>query len=118
MTKQEKFLSQRQRYQPIILPQSFSDEQMVRDWTLSEIDRAAVNKYRKNFRLFISIQICSVRLYGRFLNQAHDLSPHIINYLGQQLDLPPSLAIEVPEGKATFTKYRQSILRHLGFEKI
>jgi hypothetical protein len=31
MTTPENFLSKRQRYQLISLPQSFSDEQMVRD---------------------------------------------------------------------------------------
>lgn len=117
MTKPEQFLSQRQRYQPISLPQSFSDEQMVMDWTLTELDREEIGKYRKSFRLFIAIQICSVRLYGRFLNPVHDLSPYIINYLGQQLSLPPSLAIEVPERKATYTEHRQNILQHLGFGK-
>ena len=84
MTAQEKFLSKRQRYRPISLPQSFSDEQMVKDWTLSESDREEIGKYSKNFRLFIAIQICSIPLYGRFLNQVHALSPHIVNYLGQQ----------------------------------
>ena len=117
MTAQEKFLSKRQRYQPISLPQSFSDEQMVKDWSLSESDREEIGKYRKNFRLFIAIQICSVRLYGRFLNQVHDLSPHIVNYLGQQLALPPSLAIDVPQRKATYTDHRQNILKHLEFQK-
>ena len=118
MTAQEKFLSKRQRYQPISLPQSFSDEQMVKDWTLSESDQEEIGKHRKNFRLFIAIQICSVRLYGRFLNQVHDLSPHIVNYLGQQLALPPSLAIDVPQRKATYTDHRQNILKHLGFQKL
>ncbi|UBF30112.1 Tn3 family transposase (plasmid) [Kovacikia minuta CCNUW1] len=117
MTTPENFLSKRQRYQPIALPQSFSDEQMVRDWTLSEADKEAVNEYRKSTRVFIAIQLCSVRLYGRFLNQVHDLSPHISNYLGQQLALPPSLAIEVPERKATYTEHRHNILKHLGFQK-
>ncbi len=117
MTTEEKFLTTRQRYQPIALPQSFSEEQLVRDWTLSEKDREKVNTFRKVFRLFIAIQICSVRLYGRFLYQVHDLSPHIINYLDQQLALPPSLAVEVPERKSTFTKYRQKILKHLEFQK-
>ena len=117
MTTQEQFLSKRQRYQPISLPQSFSDEEMVRDWTLSASDIEEVEKYRKNFRLFIVIQLCAVRLYGRFLNQVHDLSPHIINYLGQQLDLPPSLAVEVPERKATYTDHRQNIMAYLGFQR-
>ena len=91
---------------------------MVKDWTLSESDREEIRKYRKNFRLFIAIQICSVRLYGRFLNQVHDLSPHIVNYLGQQLALPPSLAIDAPQRKATYTDHRQNILKYLGFQKL
>ena len=77
-----------------------------------------MEKYRKNFRLFVAIQLCSVRLYGRFLNQIHDLSPHIVDYLGQQLDLPPSLAIDVPERKATYTDHRQTIMQYLGFQKL
>ena len=81
MTAKEHFLSKRQRYQPISLPQHFSDEEMARDWTLSVRDRAEVETYRKSFRLFGAIQLCSVRLYGRFLNQVHDLSPHIISIL-------------------------------------
>jgi len=101
VTAKEQFLSNRQRYQPISLPQHFSDEEMARDWTLSESDRQEIERYRKNSRLYIAIQICAVRLYGRFLNPVHDLSPHIVDYLGQQLDLPPSLAVEVPEREAT-----------------
>jgi hypothetical protein len=117
VTPKEQFLSKRQRYQPISLPQQFSDEEMVRDWTLSASDTQEIEKYRKNFCLFVTIQLCSVRLYGRFLNQVHDLSPHIINYLGQQLDLPPSLAVEVPERKATYTDHRQNIMTYLGFQR-
>jgi len=67
MADKEKFLSNRQRYQPISLSQAFSDEEMVRDWTLSETDLAEVGRYRKN-SLFVAIQLCAVRLYGRFLS--------------------------------------------------
>ena len=117
MTTKEQFLSKHQRYRPISLPQNFSDEEMARDWTLSASDKEEIGKYRKNSRLFVAVQLCSVRLYGRFLNQVHDLSPHIMNYLGRQLDLPPSLAVEVPERKATYTDHRQNILKQLGFQK-
>jgi hypothetical protein len=75
MTVNEKFLTQRQRYQPVTLPQDFSDEEMARDWTLSEADKMEVNRYRTNSRLFITIQLCAVRLYGRFLVEVNDLSP-------------------------------------------
>ena len=44
MTAKEQFLSNRQRYQPIALPQQFSDEEMVRDWTLSPSDIAEIAK--------------------------------------------------------------------------
>jgi TnpA family transposase len=99
------------------LPQHFSDEEMARDWTLLERDRHEIERYRKDSRLYMAIQICAVRLYGRFLHHVHDLSPHIINYLGQQLDLPPSLTVAVPEREATYLEQRQNILKHLGFQR-
>jgi TnpA family transposase len=117
MPTPEQFLSKRQRYQPVAVPQHVSEENMARDWTLSDSDRAEVSKYRKSSRLFVAIQLCAVRLYGRFCAQVHDLSPHIVHYLGRQLDLPPSLALEVPDRKATYTEYRQHILTYLGFQR-
>jgi hypothetical protein len=44
MTAEEKFLSSKKRYQPILLPKEFSDEEMARDWTLSEGDKAEIGK--------------------------------------------------------------------------
>lgn len=79
MTANEKFLTQRQRYQPVTLPQDFSDEEMARDWTLSEADQKEVNRYRTNSRLFIAIQLSAVRLYGRFLVEVNDLSPRFLS---------------------------------------
>lgn len=117
MTTKERFLSKRQRYQPLSLPHNFSDEEMIRDWTLSDDDKEEIGKSRKIFRLYIAIQICAVRLYGRFLNQVHELSPHIVNYLGQQLDLPPSLVVQTPEREATYLEHRQNVLKYLGFQR-
>lgn len=117
MPPKEQFLSTRQRYQPISRPQDFSDEAMARDWTLLEGDQQEIERYRHSSRLYIAIQICAVRLYGRFLNQVHELSPHIVNYLGQQLDLPPSLSVEVPQREATYLEHRQNVLKHLGFQR-
>ena len=117
MPPQEQFLSKRQRYQPIALPQHFSDEELARDWTLFAGDHHEIARYRKGSRLYIAIQICAVRLYGRFVNPFHDVSPHIVNYLGQQLDLPPSLTVEVPEREATYLEHRQNVLKHLGFQR-
>lgn len=117
MTANEKFLTQRQRYQPVTLPRDFSDEEMARHWTLSEVDKQEVRRYRTNSRLFIAIQLCAVRLYGRFLAEVNDLSPRIVSYLTGQLDLPPSLTINTPDRDATFSEQRKSILVYLGFSK-
>jgi hypothetical protein len=117
MSTKERFLSNQKRYQPINLPQEFSDEEMARDWTLSEIDKEEVNRHGQGYRLFIAVQLCAVRLYGRFLSEAHDMSPRIIAYLNNQLGLPPTLTIQVPKRKATYTQYRKNILIHLGFQK-
>lgn len=117
MTTSEGFLNQRQRYQSIKLPQDFSDEEMARDWTLSDADKKEISKYRKNSRIFIAIQLSALRLYGRFLAEANGLSPRIVNYLNNQLGLPPSLTVATPEREATFSEYRKNILNYLGFSK-
>ena len=117
MSAKERFLSNKKRYHPISLPQEFSDEEMARDWTLSKSDIEEVIKYRKENRLFIAIQLCTVRLYGRFLSEVNDLSPRIISYLNHQLSLPPSLTVPVPNRKATYIEYRKNILAYLGFQK-
>ena len=117
MTANEGFLNQRQRHQPIKLPQDFSDEEMARDWTLSDADKKEISKYRKSSRLFIALQLCAVRLYARFLAEVNDLSPRIINYLNNQLGLPPSLTLPTPEREATFSEHRKNILNYLGFSK-
>ena len=117
MDKKDRFLSDKKRYHPISLPQEFSDEEMVRDWNLSSDDQREIRRYRVDNRLFIAVQLCVVRLYGRFLKDVNDLSPRIISYLSQQLDLPPTLTIQVPSRKATYSEQRQQILSHLGFEK-
>ena len=117
MTAKEQFLTNQQRNQPLMLPQRFSDEEMVRDWTLSRRDCQVVNKYRKQYRLGFAIQLCAMRLYGRFLNQLHDLSPRVISYLSSQLDLPPTLTVDVPEREATLLEHRNNILKYLGFQR-
>jgi len=113
----EKFLNRRQRYQPTTPPQNFSDEEMAKDWTLSKADIEEISKHRKNFRLFIAIQLCAIRLYGRFLAEVNTLSPRIVNYLSSQLSLPPSLLIQAPDREATFSEQRKNILSYEGFSK-
>jgi Domain of unknown function (DUF4158) len=113
----EKSFSGRSRYQSTSLPSDFSDEEMARDWTLSEKDTQEIVQYRKDSRLFVAVQVCAIRLYGRFLGELSDLSPRIINYLNIQLNLPPSLAVYPPDRRATYIEQRKNILTYLGFRK-
>ena len=118
MTPHEQFLSRRQRYQPIALPPDMSEEEVARDWTLSDTDRTEISKYSKSFRLSLAIQLCAVRAYGRFFTPIQDISPRIANYLGSQLGLPPALRMHVPQREATAVEHRQHILSYLGFHKL
>ncbi len=74
MVSENRLLSRRKRYQPISPPQVFSDEELARDWTLTVHDLREIGKYRKSSCLFISVQICSVRLYGCFINEVDIIS--------------------------------------------
>ena len=117
MSIQEPPPLRRKRYEPIAFPSEFSDEEMARDWTLSDNDMSEINKYRKNARLYVAIQLCAVRLYGRFMTHVDDLSPRIVVYLGHQLSLPLSLSVTIPEREATYLLHHKNILTHLGFQK-
>ena len=110
-------LLDKRRYQVMRLSEDFSDEEMARDWTLTESDRAEVERYRKDARLWMAAQLCAVRLYGRLIQQVDDVSPRVLNYLSKQLGLPPSLRVQPPEREATALEHRKNLLTYLGFSK-
>lgn len=110
MSIDDGFLNSKQRYQPISVPQEFSDEEMIRDWTLSKDDKQELNNYRKSYRTFVALQVCAIRLYGCFINNVSVISIKIINYLNQQLGLPPMLSVAPPEREATCSEQRRNIL--------
>ena len=113
----ELFLPRQKQYRSVVAHQDLSDEEIAMDWTLSDADRLEVGQYRKNSRLFIAVQLCAVRLYGRFVTEVNNLSPRIISYLNIQLELPPTLTIQTPSREATFSEQRKNILGYLGFSK-
>ena len=49
VTSKDRFLSSRQRYQEIALPEDFSDEEMARDWTLSVVTALSSTARRSAF---------------------------------------------------------------------
>ncbi len=117
MGKKGSSASRYKSYKPLNLSDNFSDEEMVRDWTLSASDITEIKKYKKSVRLYLAIQLCCIRMYGRFFQRINDLSIKIINYLNTQLGLPANLTVEVSTRKATTSMYHRNILSYLGFNK-
>lgn len=105
------------QYQPINFSNDFGEDEMIRDWTLSDKDIKEVQKYKNNFRLYISIQLCVLRRYGRFAQNVNRISPRIISYLTRQLNLSVTFRVEIPKRDATLSQQRASIMSYLEFSK-
>lgn len=73
-----------------------SQEEVASCWTLCEKDKIELKQYRRDYRLFVALQLCAVRLYGRFLLNCNDVSPQITNYIALQLNLPPAFTVNTP----------------------
>ena len=67
----------------VVLPEDPSDEELARNWTLSESDRREVLLCRgEENRLRFALQLCVLRWYGRLLEPEESAPIRIINYLG------------------------------------
>src|SRR5882724_4421485 len=97
----------RRRTPSLMLPEDPSPEELAQFWTLSARDRAEVLRCQgeANQRRF-AVQLCALRLYGRFLPEATPAPLAITNYLAQQLALPLVLFGDVPGRLATETGHR------------
>ena len=112
----EPILTARQRCTPITLPIDPSEEELARDWTLSDADKAEVLRCRGDgHRRSFAVQLCVLRRYGRFLTEYEAIPARITNHLGRQLDLPPVLFLEPPHREATGLEHERRIRDHLGF---
>jgi TnpA family transposase len=109
-------LTPRQRRNPVVFPEDPTDEELARDWTLSEADKAEVLRCRTNHhRLSFAIQLCVLRAHGRFLADYEAVGVRITNHLCRQLDLPPVLFADPPQREATDLEHERRIRDHLGF---
>ena len=93
-----------------------TDEELARDWTLSETDRLETLRCRGgDSRLRFAVQLCMMRLHGRFLNGYDDVPVRILNHLSRQLDLPPVLFLEPATREATELDHQRRVREHLEF---
>ena len=64
-----------------------------------------------------ALQLCTLRNYGRFLDDYDLVSVRILTHLGRQLDLPPVLFIAAPDRDATVSEHEQRIRQYLGYQQ-
>lgn len=113
----DRILTARQRNHISALPEDPSEEELARNWTLSETDRTQALRCRgdANRRRF-AIQLCVVRLYGRFLDEYAAVPVRVLNHVSRQLQLPPVLSLDRPDRSATETGHEQRIREYLGYQ--
>jgi hypothetical protein len=94
----------------LVLPVDPSDDELLRPWTLSEADRREILRCRgdDNRRRF-ALQWCALRIFGRFVPNHLAVPVRILNSLGRQLDLPPTLFLPPPHREATDVEQEQRI---------
>ena len=108
-------LTPRQRRSPIALPEDPSDEELARDWTLSTPTKPRSLRCRTDrHRLSFAIQLCVLRVHGRFLSDFEAMGVRITNHLCRQLDLPPVLFVNPPRREATDLEHEHRIREYLG----
>jgi TnpA family transposase len=109
-------MPERRRQRGVSLPEDPSEEELARDWTLSDADRAEVQRCRgdDNRRRFAA-QLCVLRQHGRFLDQYGDVPVRILNHLNRQLGLMPTVSLPEAEREATESGHQQRIRDYLGY---
>jgi TnpA family transposase len=100
----------------VALPEDPSEEELARNWTLSETDRSQVLRCRgdDNRRRF-AIQLCVLRQYGRFLEDYARIPVRILNHVNRQIHLPPALSLTGAERNATETEHHERLREYLGY---
>jgi len=109
-------MSERRRQAGLMFPGDPGEEELARDWTLSEDDRIEVLRCRgdDNRRRF-ALQLCVLRQHGRFLDRYGDVPVRILNHLNRQLGLMPTVSLPAAEREATESSHQQRIREYLGY---
>lgn len=96
---------------------SLTEDEIIRDWSLNNADNLFVMKFNKNYRLWIYIQICALRLFGQLLDNPNRLESKVIGYACKTLNLPIVATIDIPDRDATRTEHKKLIFDYLNFSK-
>jgi TnpA family transposase len=100
----------------LLLPEDPGEEELARNWTLSETDKREAVQCRgdENRRRF-ALQLCVLRRHGRLLEIGETAPVRIVNHLGAQLELPPVLFTAGALRPVTEKQYADRVRRYLGW---
>ena len=91
---------------------------MARHWSLTPADLAAVAHCRgPDQRRRFALQLCVMRLHGRFLDDYRQAPIKIVNHLSRQLGLPPVLFLDRAGREPTERVQAQRIRRYLALSR-
>jgi len=86
----------------VVLAVDPSEEELARDFSLSESDKREVRRCRgDDHRRRFALQLCVLRQTGRFLDSYRQVPIRILTHLSRQLDLSPVLLVSETERSAT-----------------
>jgi len=95
----------------------FSEEEIIRDWSLGQEDLALLSTLNKQYRLWVAVELCSLKLFGQFISNPNELTSEIIAYLCKQISFEITATVAIPRRNNTRTTHKQLIFKHLGFSK-
>lgn len=93
-----------------------SEDEIIRDWSLHAQDLEFIKKFRRQYQLWVYLQVCSLKLLGQLLDNPNTLDTRIIGHACKSLKLDIVGTVAVPDRDATITDYKKSIFTHLGFK--
>lgn len=94
---------------------NLSEDEIIRDWSLNQKDKLFIGKFKGQYRLWIYLQICALRLFGQLLENPNTLDSRIIGYACKTLDLSIIGTVDIPSRDATRTEHKKLIFEHLSF---
>ena len=96
---------------------SLSEDEIIRDWSLTTDDKRFVGKFKTQYRLWIYLQVCALRMFGQLLENLNALDSRIVGHACNTLNLPILDTVEIPSRNATRTEYKKQIFDHLSFTR-
>jgi TnpA family transposase len=94
-----------------------SEDEIVRDWSLNHLVISFVKKFRKQYQLWVYLQVCALKLFGQLLDNPNVLDSRVIGHACKSLSLEIVGTVEIPERDATKTDYKKQIFEYLNFQQ-